>query len=305
MTTSLLSLPNELLVLVVDQALGEYAPRSYKQRQQTACALALVNKRIGAIASDKLLEAVHIWFGLGHEEDATPRLDQVPHPTKVRALHHGSRFPHECALDFTSFAAICDLRLTHLVRVHLDDIAELPVHLIGEPIYGSRLPSDRDGLVRDITAGALSKEAFREKALFDLLLDVVDLLPDRAEDVKHLRVHVTALGTRYDSACAERIRDLADVLDTAFPHLETLYLPLALDTSHVMLHRHVGNALTSILRKCARRRIVIVFEQDLDADKPGEDRAAPHFEARCRRIKAERAAAAAASATTSGARAAR
>jgi len=60
MPTSLLSLPDELLDLVVDQALGEYAPRLYKERQETACALALVNTRVGAIAKAKLVEAVHI-----------------------------------------------------------------------------------------------------------------------------------------------------------------------------------------------------------------------------------------------------
>ena len=179
----------------------------------------------------------------------------------------------------------------------VDDSLLFQVGTLGVELFDSS--TDAGGMGRALTASAVSNQALLEKALFDLLSSEADLLFDVVGDAKHLRVHVM---TDFSAPHADRIADLADVLDVAFPHLETLYLPLALDTSHVMLFRDMRSALTKLVDACAQRRVEVVFEHDLDADQAGEDRASPHFEGRCRRIKAERAAAA--SATTSGARAA-
>lgn len=62
MPPSLLSLSNELLARVVDQIAAPFVARQYSERQGTLRALALVNKRIGALARTKLLEAVHLPF---------------------------------------------------------------------------------------------------------------------------------------------------------------------------------------------------------------------------------------------------
>ncbi|GAA5997842.1 uncharacterized protein JCM10292_006851 [Rhodotorula paludigena] len=57
---SLLDLPDELLVLIIDQALGAFLPARYKTRQQTACALSLVSRRLGALARPKVFEVVQM-----------------------------------------------------------------------------------------------------------------------------------------------------------------------------------------------------------------------------------------------------
>ncbi|GJN89116.1 hypothetical protein Rhopal_002090-T1 [Rhodotorula paludigena] len=55
---ALLDLPDELLVLIIDQALGAFLPARYKSRQQTACALSLVSRRFGGLARPKVLEVI-------------------------------------------------------------------------------------------------------------------------------------------------------------------------------------------------------------------------------------------------------
>ncbi|GAA5848488.1 hypothetical protein JCM9279_006580 [Rhodotorula babjevae] len=375
MSTSLLSLPDELLALVVDHALGEYAPRLYEERQQTACALALVNKRVGGIAQAKLLEAVHISLGTEPMVRGT-QLDKVPVPSRARALHVSGKYGRPSPFSFASFAAVRDLRMSNMTGVSLDEISQLrelrtlvlwqgtfvtsrPFVALGlknlqlyfcdvrsassrvpftatgcpevENLYlacafdGTPWPVDDslldqvdslglemfDGetemgrLASALRSGLASKEALLEKTLFDLLSDEIGFLLRPVKGIKHVRIHAATLLSGHDSAPhAGRFANLADAIDDAFPSLETLYLPLALDTSHVMLHRYMRSALTDLVDACARQRVEIVFEHALDADELGEDRASPHFEARCRRIKAERAAAQGAQVQQGGARAA-
>ena len=124
MPTSLLSLPDELLVLVVDQAIGEYAPRLYKQRQETACALALVNKRVGRIAGDKLLQAVHISFGPEYDRDGVD-ISAVHESSKVHAMQVHGLHQRDRLFSFPSFASVRDLRLVGATHVNLDDVSQL------------------------------------------------------------------------------------------------------------------------------------------------------------------------------------
>ncbi|GAA5848540.1 hypothetical protein JCM9279_006597 [Rhodotorula babjevae] len=368
MTTSLLSLPDELLALVVDQSLVEYAPRLYKQRQETACALALVNKRIGGIAQPKLVEAVHAFtftpFGF------RPRLEpeQVPHASRVRTLWLDGVGFHSPVDGYLAFAAVRDLRLTDFHGVCLEDLSQLPElrtlllsqgnfvsdkpliapklerlvlyfcdetrpahgvegftaagcpslrHLyLGVSDDGRPWPCARDLVDQVDTLGSVLMDQGRvnvsygalvvpgaaalDKVLFDLDAEGLELgvLPRPAPRVRHLRIHYGSVPQIWDWAA------LADGLVHFFPSLETLYLPLELDTSRVMLGRHLLLVMRRLISVCEHARVAVVFEHALGANGPGETCAAPHFEARCRRVKAERAAASPASATTSGSRAA-
>ncbi|GAA5848537.1 hypothetical protein JCM9279_006596 [Rhodotorula babjevae] len=338
MTTSLLSLPDELLDLVVDQALGEFAPRLYEQRQETACALALVNKRVGGIAQQKLLEAVYLApCTLEAQQDMA--LDGSQQPSRIRAmylevahprlvgrhLHRDSALPRpetrRLILYFCDFngypsdvgpflVAGCPslenlfLGLSgHAQQVVCEGLLA-QVHTLGVDIFDAA--GDTDPWKNVIPNDAVSKEALLDKTLFDVLSGEISERLERVEETKHLCIHADLSRVKPDSARnAVWLIDLATKLDVALPALETLYLPRALDTSRVMLHQFMRNALTRLVSACARRRVEVIFEHALGADEQSEDRASPHFEARCRRVKAERAAAAAASATTSGARAAR
>ncbi|GAA5947555.1 hypothetical protein JCM3775_006798 [Rhodotorula graminis] len=370
MRTSLLSLPDELLDLVVDQALGEYAPRLYKERQDTCRALSLVNKRVGAIAQPKLVEVVHavVYTPLGFRAQLKP--EQVPRRNCVRTLWLDGVGLNGSVNGFLSFAAVRDLRLTVFREVRLEDFGLLPEirtlvlaqghfssnkplvapkleRLVLYQCSHSRPPRQNEGftaagcpslrhLYLDVshdgrpwpcsqdlldqvdTLGSPLTDALRvrrsshsalivsgsvalDKVLFDL--DFMDGVPDQpASRVRHLRVHADS-----DTWPSDWAR-LADNLVHRFPSLKDLYLPLAVDASRVMLGRPVLEAVRKLVANCERARVVVVYEHALSADGPAEDRAAPHFEARSRRVKAERAAAAAAtttSATSSGARAVR
>ncbi|GAA5903712.1 hypothetical protein JCM8208_006556 [Rhodotorula glutinis] len=374
MPTSLLSLPDELLALIVDEAVGEYAPKLYKQRQETCRALSLVSKRVGAVAQVKLLEAVHLPFGTLYELTSA-QVDKVLTPGRARALFIASISRRAFMFDIATFAAVRDLRLSSLRSIRLDDIAQLPelrVLVLSEcelvasrPVFALKLerlvlyfcdveirscsrpfavagcprlehlylavPHDSacsvsDGLLARVdalglelldvgndiggwtsalTADAVSRGALLDETLFDLLSGEINVLPMHVEDVKHLRVHVEPTCTTHDSAPdAERLADLADLLEATFPSLKTLYLPVALDNSHVMHHRHMHSAMTALVNACARQHVEIVFEHALNADDSGEDRASPHFEARCGGIKAERSAAQGKKVEQGGARAA-
>ncbi|GAA5924460.1 hypothetical protein JCM3775_005384 [Rhodotorula graminis] len=376
MPPTLLSLPDELLDLVVDQALGEFAPRLYKARQDTCRTLSLVNKRVGAIAQPKLVEVVHAFMFSQPGFRARLKLEQVPRRNRVRVLCLEGVGLNGSVDGFLSFAAVRDLRLTVFREVRLEDLGQLPElralvlsngsFSINKPLvapklerlaisscafnrlvdmqaltakgcpslrhlYADMLPKPRPLWTRDLVAqvetlgvelyydysqrpswtsivgpgNGPEDEAFFDKALFDLYSSEVDNLPDSKRDVKHLRLHVSGTLIRVDSTpIAAQLAVLAGHLSTAYPALETLYLPLVLDTSRVMHQRKLVDAVEKLVAACARQHVEVVHEHGLDADVFGEDRAAPHFEARCRRIKAERAAAATTtSARLSGARA--
>ncbi|GAA5848543.1 hypothetical protein JCM9279_006598 [Rhodotorula babjevae] len=371
MTTSLLSLPDELLALVVNHALGEYAPRLYQQRQETACALALVNKRVGAVTQPKLVEAVHAFASTPFGFRARLKPEQVPDASRVRALWldgDGLDWPaHGCL----SFAAVRDLRLTDFHGVRLEDLSQLPElrtlllsqgsFVSDKPLVAPKLerlvlyfcaetrprhgvegftatgcPSLRhlhlgvsdDGgpwpcapdLIDQVYAlgselmdhgvfgrgyGALvvSDEAALDKVLFDVRADAFETngWAQPAPHVQHLRLYHDLTAAR-----ASDYAELADGLVHFFPSLKTLYLPLEFDASRFSLPLALSGVVHWLILECERARVAVVFEHGFGVAGPGEICAAPHFEARCRRIKAERAAAAAAaSAPTNGASAAR
>ena len=126
--SSLLSLPDELLAHVVDQALDEYAPRLYEERQATARALSLVNWRVGAISQPRLVEVMHVECkrGLG-PSPSRGRLHvngvhilRVSHPPTF----YGGPLERVLApLSLTDFDALRDLRLVRVSGVQLKQIS--------------------------------------------------------------------------------------------------------------------------------------------------------------------------------------
>ncbi|GAA5939436.1 hypothetical protein JCM3775_001711 [Rhodotorula graminis] len=129
-SSSLLSLPDELLALVVDQALGEFAPRLYKTRLDGVRALSLVNKRVRAVAQDELLKAVHI--SIGRDEDAAAVGDELVvrgTVARARALSMGRLRVTEGIMRAPQFlSSFRGLRRLWLVRVHgvrVEDINQL------------------------------------------------------------------------------------------------------------------------------------------------------------------------------------
>ncbi|GAA5947552.1 hypothetical protein JCM3775_006797 [Rhodotorula graminis] len=365
MPTSLLSLPDELLDLVVDQALGEYAPRLYKARQDTCRALSLVNKRVGAIASAKLVEVVHTFAFSRFGVPVRFKPEEAPRRNRVRTLWlHGGGRPGPTD-GFLSYAAIRDLRLIDFQDVRLEDFGLLPEirtlvlaqghfssnkplvapkleRLVLYHFSHSRRPHQNEGFT---AAGCPSLRPLyldvshdgRPWSCSQDLLDQVDTLGSYHLDELRVRSSYSALDVSdtaaldkvlFDVCCAgsvngvpseptPRVRHLcvhadsstppsdwarlADGVLGSFPSLETLYLPLAVDVSRVLLERSLLDAMRKLVADCERARVVVVYEHALGALRPGEDRAAPHFEARCRRIKAERSAAAAQSTTTGAA----
>ncbi|KPV75256.1 uncharacterized protein RHOBADRAFT_43744 [Rhodotorula graminis WP1] len=422
MPPSLLSLPDELLDPVVDQAAGEYAPRLYKERQETCRALSLVNKRVGAVAQPKLVEVVHAFAFTPFSFRARLKPQQVPRRNRVRTLWldgvglngsvdgflsfaavrdltpPGSRIglkPEEvpqknrvrtlwlegvglhCPVDgFLSFAAVRDLRLTMIHGVRLEDLGQLPelrtlVLSLGDftsnmPLIAPRLerlaisscdfsrpvgmksftakgcpslrhlyaamsPKPRPLWTRDLVArvdtlgvkiyydypqrcswtsivgpgDGPEDEVFLDNVLFDLLWCEIDHQFEPKREIEHLRLHVSSESIQVDSTLlGKQLAIFAGHLSTAYPALKSLYLPLALDTSRVMHRRELSDAVEKLVAACTRPHVEVVFEHVLEADENREDRASPHFEAHCRRIKAERAASRA-SLTMGGASAAR
>jgi len=402
MSTSLLSLPDELLDIVIDQALGEYAPRLYKERQRTCRALSLVNKRVGGIAKVKLVEVVHAlaFTPFGFQYRLKP--EQAPDTSCVRALWLDNVGLNCPADGYLSFAAVRDLRLKDFHGVRLEDLSQLPGASSSHVRAGARERRADLGSVRaelrtlvlaqgDIggdkpliapklerlvlyfcDTGALEPEtppfaaagcpalqhlhlgvsmpvpsrfcapdlveavdtlgvelldfsrmvapwssllgtdersrmALYDKAFFDLMfVELEDLhLHEPFTDIRHLRLHIcNASATCLAAYEPAFFADLPDKLPTLFPSLKSLYLPLAFDPACVMLNRSIVDAVNELAAACARMRALVVFEHDLEAAGLGEDRASPHFEARCRRIKAEQAAAQGAQVQLGGARAA-
>ncbi|GAA5924463.1 hypothetical protein JCM3775_005385 [Rhodotorula graminis] len=363
MPPSLLSLPDELLDPVVDQAAGEYAPRLYKERQETCRALSLVNKRVGALASAKLVEVVHAFAFTPFSFRARLKPQQVPRRNRVRTLWLDGVGLNGSVDGFLPFAAVRDLRLTGFRDMRLEDLGLLPElrtlllahgnfssneglsapklerlvmhycvdsrllrqaesftaagcpslrHLyLGVPHDGRPWPCSQDLIDQVDTLGstlmdevsvrssysalAMSDIAVSDKVLFDL--DFEKGVPGQpASRIRHVRVHADVYTRPTDWS------DLADDLVHGFPSLQTLYLPLAVDVSCVMLDRSLLDAMRRLVAGCERARVVVVYEHAIGADGPGEDRASPHFEARCRRIKAERLAAQVAEVTHDGAK---
>ncbi|TNY23431.1 hypothetical protein DMC30DRAFT_414121 [Rhodotorula diobovata] len=147
MPSSLLSLPDELLAHIVDQALGEYAPRLYKERQATAWALSLVNRRIGAIAQPRLVEVVHVEYEGG--QGPSPSIGRLP-VNGVRTLHSShppfSGGPLErvlAPLSLTDFDALRDLRLVRVSDLPLEQISrfnELRVLVLDHVTFNADAP---------------------------------------------------------------------------------------------------------------------------------------------------------------------
>ncbi|BGP39763.1 hypothetical protein JCM10449v2_003714 [Rhodotorula kratochvilovae] len=126
MSSSLLSLPDELLAHIVDEALGEYAPRFYKQCQDTARALCLVNKRIGAIAQDKIVEATHLEWMPWDNTPAFACSSEMHHKTRQLRLQSPQYEHHSLSPTFLPpFHSLRDLRLVHVHGVQLDQIVHL------------------------------------------------------------------------------------------------------------------------------------------------------------------------------------
>ncbi|GAA5912259.1 hypothetical protein JCM8208_001315 [Rhodotorula glutinis] len=367
MPTSLLSLPDELLVVVVDHALGEYAPRLYQERQDTCRALSLVNKRVGAVAQDKLVEVVHASAFTPLNFSPQLNLEQVTRPNRVRALWLDGVGPDSPAHGFLSFAAVRDLRLTNFHGVRLRDLGQLPElrtlllsqgrlasskplsaprlerlvlyfceqeqaagdaegftaagcpslrHLyLGVSNDGRPWPCAQDLIDQVDTLGSVLMDRGRvnlscgalvvptaalDKVLFDLDCDEFEphVLRQPVPRVRHLRV--------YGDSAAEASYwvELADGLVYFFPSLATLCLPRACDAAQFTLGPPLLNAMRRLTAECERTRVAVVFEHAAGTNGPGELCAAPHFEARCRRIKAERATSASRS-TRSGATAGR
>lgn len=130
MPSSLLVLPDGLLALIVDEALGEFASRLYKQRQAAARALALVNHRCGRVAQARLVEAVHFeWTA----ECPDWRSGTLPSPNRVRCLCLRNAQDHARSLglalapwSLVDFNALCDLRLVAVTGVILELLGQLP-----------------------------------------------------------------------------------------------------------------------------------------------------------------------------------
>ncbi|GAA5912256.1 hypothetical protein JCM8208_001314 [Rhodotorula glutinis] len=352
MPASLLSLPDELLALIVDEAAGEYAPRLYKDRQRTCRALSLVNKRVGAIASGKLLEAVHAFprTSLFHGRRLNP--EQVPHASRVRALLLECFSCRGPTRDFLSFSAMRDLRLVRFENVLFEDLNKLPElrTLVlehgtfpgGEPLIAPKLErlvlccshqGRAAGSAEPFTAAGCpslrhlylgrSNDGARPWPCAQDLIDQVDTLglsflhyatpsididafvttgaptldkmlfnmncSEFYEDelgqpeprIRHLRVHADP------GVCEVGWEDVAHGLLHFFPSLETLYLPLALDDSRVVLDEYLLDAVNMLVAECERARVAVVYEAAPGANGLGETYASQHFETRCRRIEAE------------------
>ena len=129
-TSSLLALPGEILALVVDQALGEYAPRLHKKRLEIIRAISLVNKRMRAIALRELVTATNTT--IDDDQDAAAiggELDELRAPARARAVSVG--WPQETGTPMRvpqflwSFCALRRLWLVRASRISIEDLNQL------------------------------------------------------------------------------------------------------------------------------------------------------------------------------------
>ncbi|BGP47800.1 hypothetical protein JCM10450v2_003665 [Rhodotorula kratochvilovae] len=300
MSSSLLSLPDELLAHIVDEALGEYSAKVYKQRQDTARALCLVNKRIGAIAQDKIVEAVHCSCKFG-EDDPSPACSRDMH-RKTRHLR--LQYPQHKHLSLSPtflppFHAIRDLRLVEVYGVQLEQISKLPelrnlaLHCVSyhtsAALIALRLSRlslyycvediDLDLLERldDLTLELVdereSTKSWRrmdiasttlEKVLFDCVWYELQMLEDDITEPRHVRIYDIegTHGEGHVDYLVACCRDLASRVFAIFPNLCTLYLPRALDISFVAHDRDTTGLIRDLASTCGAAGIEVVFEHD-------------------------------------------
>lgn len=134
-----------------------------------------------------------------------------------------------------------------------------------------------------------------DKILFDLPVAQMPLIEYSAvSDVRHLRIYSHSIDGMEDlDAVADAYDELTYYLAKRHPDLVTLYVAAGLDPSCVMLPRKLNDAMVALEQACAYQGVELVFEGSCDEYIVGESRRSARFEARCRRIEAERAAAAA------------
>ncbi|GAA5848546.1 hypothetical protein JCM9279_006599 [Rhodotorula babjevae] len=371
MPTSLLSLPDELLTLVVDQAIGDHAPRLYKERQQTARALALVNKRIGAVGGDKLLDVVAFSGGRANGIMSHRAMHAaLRSPRHVRALYvaggqvgppapsAGLPAPSDPLLGVTVVIAdpaelriswinkLEELRELQLIKVAVVPDAPLECHKLARlSFHGCTLVRSRTvpaallttsgcPLLRHLHLAGANLSTFATKYPPVLLghgvSDQLDSLRFYFEDERRCNIPWPALCPKdpaldralfvsplhpwakglvmcpavrhvhvrndYPAGSPLPRLDLAYItsnLGVLLPDLETLYLPAELAPDPALHGSARDVAFDDFIAACAARRIEVVW-----VDSAKERFAGAHFEARCRRIKAEQAAAASAAAQT-------
>ncbi|BGP47826.1 hypothetical protein JCM10450v2_003691 [Rhodotorula kratochvilovae] len=364
MPPSLLSLPNELLAHIVDAALGEYAPRLYQQRQDTARALRFVNKRIGAIVRGKKVEAVEGFCRRAVFPRRTSVLDKclLRAVNKRRYLLANGEGSTRCDLP-TRFWKCCgrqlrDLRLVGFHGLQLEAISQLPVLstlilervevVASQPLvaphlkqlglsscdYSTTLPTavalvDTPGCpaLRAIMYAARSHPDDISQLCSPAVLDQVDFLsvelraqdgasqdwafpnlPPRYfsttlvdldlldlgasrgvfQDVQHLRLYYC--NSFYRHVDATNLWYYAQRLGDRFPSLQSLYLPRVLDPARLDDDLGLQAAVKALEDACRVLDAEVVFEHEAVTHGQGEDVHSPHFAARCRRLKSERAA---------------
>ncbi|GAA6053088.1 hypothetical protein JCM3770_000378 [Rhodotorula araucariae] len=132
MASSLLWLPDELLGHIIDKALDDYAPSLYKQRQDTARALCLVNKRIGEIAQCKIVEAVQIKWKNDEDQPTFASSTEMHYRTRHLLIDYPWNKERAISRSFLpSFHALRDVRLVRVCGVRLEIISQLPeLHIL-------------------------------------------------------------------------------------------------------------------------------------------------------------------------------
>ncbi|GAA6051369.1 hypothetical protein JCM3770_004506 [Rhodotorula araucariae] len=98
----------------------------YKERQYTARALSLVNKRIGAIVQREIVEVVHLRWK--NDEDQPTFACSTEMHRKTRRLFVNVPWARERALSpsfLPPFHVLCDLRLFYVYGGHLGQISQL------------------------------------------------------------------------------------------------------------------------------------------------------------------------------------
>ncbi|GAA5908223.1 hypothetical protein JCM8208_000350 [Rhodotorula glutinis] len=313
-TSSLLALPDELLDLVVDQALGElvaigapsttralsvFGGKAGPQMCEPRCVHTFTALRrlvlvgLKAFDLDKVSQMAELRELVLSSVSLTARQPVVALKLKSFGLNFGSQSyigklakpgakllvaQDVPALEHIFFAgtqkaanAFCDADLVARTQVFGSDLLDFGVDDVR---WAGRLRADRD------------------KVLFDLPSSFIPLLEELGEsDTQHLRI--CSLGdwiTPPPHGIDKEYQELADQFPIVFPRLKSLYIAAGLDASRVMLPRDLVDAMSALTSMCRHKGVELVFEGSIDEYVVGESRRSAHFEARCRRIEAERAA---------------
>ncbi|BGP39809.1 hypothetical protein JCM10449v2_003760 [Rhodotorula kratochvilovae] len=325
MSSSLLSLPDELLEHIVDEALGEYEPRLYKQRQDTARSLCLVNRRIGVVAQGKIVEAAQL--GRFHEQHPVKALQRLPDAVTRQVRHYLDL--RKLVLSDTYLSSSTPLVAPHLVDLSLQDChfvhsAAAPTPFLNTtacprlryltlaeledncaPLFAPELFGQVHCLYFNLSTCTRQEHwevdrwrdlnlstSSLEKALFGLSFSELADTPHVIREVKHAHIFQNVdLNDCIDSDDEDEegpcwpyytFQGVLASVEELFPELQTLYLASALDPTGASR----GRATTVTL---GGRQVVVVFEASDYTGDTFDNRASPHFEARCRRLQREQA----------------